>query len=122
MSKPFCLIHLFLVAMQKEHKDHKKRHHSRGKTERKEKHEKEKKKERKKKETKDKAEVQSAEVPAETPDQPAIMALDDTEDTSAEVRLVAFSKLFTAYNGMLVPVRTSFGLHRRGGKTYNVST
>ena len=26
------------------------------------------------------------------------------------------------YNGMLVPVRTSFGLRRRGGKTYNVST
>ena len=25
-------------------------------------------------------------------------------------------------NGMLVPVRTRFGLRRRGGKTYNVST
>ena len=25
------------------------------------------------------------------------------------------------YNGILVPVRTSFGLHRRGGKTYSVS-
>ena len=27
----------------------------------------------------------------------------------------------SVYNGILVPVRTSFGLHRRGGKTYNVS-
>ena len=26
------------------------------------------------------------------------------------------------YNGILVLVRTSFGLRRRGGKTYNVST
>ena len=26
------------------------------------------------------------------------------------------------YCGILVPVRTSFGLRRRGGKTYNVST
>ena len=26
------------------------------------------------------------------------------------------------YNGILVPVRTSFGHRRRGGKTYNVST
>ena len=26
------------------------------------------------------------------------------------------------YNGILVPVRTSFGLRRCGGKTYNVST
>ena len=26
------------------------------------------------------------------------------------------------FNGILVPVRTSFGLRRRGGKTYNVST
>ena len=26
------------------------------------------------------------------------------------------------YNGILVPVRTSFGLRRRGGRTYNVST
>ena len=25
------------------------------------------------------------------------------------------------YNGILVPVRTSFGLRRRGGKTYNIS-
>ena len=25
------------------------------------------------------------------------------------------------HNGILVPVRTSFGLHWRGGKTYNVS-
>ena len=28
----------------------------------------------------------------------------------------------TIVNGILVPVRTSFGLRRRGGKTYNVST
>ena len=28
---------------------------------------------------------------------------------------------FLCYNGILVPVRTSFGLRRRGGKTYNVS-
>ena len=26
------------------------------------------------------------------------------------------------HNGILVPVRTSFGLRRRSGKTYNVST
>ena len=26
------------------------------------------------------------------------------------------------FNGILVPVRTSFSLRRRGGKTYNVST
>ena len=25
------------------------------------------------------------------------------------------------YNGILVPVRTGFGLRRRGGKTYNIS-
>ena len=29
---------------------------------------------------------------------------------------------YVRYNGMLVPVRTRFGLRRCGGKTYNVST
>ena len=32
------------------------------------------------------------------------------------------TSVFIAYNGILVPVRTSFGLCWRGGKTYNVST
>ena len=32
----------------------------------------------------------------------------------------AINRHFLSYNGILVPVRTSFGLRRRGGKTQNV--
>ena len=32
------------------------------------------------------------------------------------------TSVFITYNGILVPMKTSFGLRRRGGKTYNVST
>ena len=35
--------------------------------------------------------------------------------------LVVLARL-VYHHGILVPVRTSFGLRRHGGKTYNVST
>ena len=52
---------------------------------------------------------------------------DDTEkhvdfSSCLELREQLFCSLISWYNGILVPVRTSFGLRRCGGKTYNVST
>ena len=57
---------------------------------------------------------------------------NETQSISVKITMGSFRKrewqwqrreaIKKSYNGILVPVRTSFGLRWRGGKTYNVST
>ena len=47
----------------------------------------------------------------------------DRDKASPEDKVAKqFSYIILRYNGILVPVRSGFGLRRRGSKTYNVST
>ena len=50
------------------------------------------------------------------------LSTDLTIDLTYRMKPTGPAKPWVIYNGILVPVRTSFGLRRRGGKTYNVST
>ena len=53
---------------------------------------------------------------------PFTTSTEEQTKLKEKVELPRCDILILSRNGILVPVRTSFGLRRRGGKTYNVST
>ena len=53
---------------------------------------------------------------------PMLAFIINVSNNNFKIRHCLVTTTISFYNGILVPVRTSFGLRRRGGKMYNVLT